>query len=329
MHADPPTVPPAERGAALLTVLLIVSIISIMAAALLDRVRIATRMAGNDAAIEQAQHYAMAAETLALTRLNVPTRTIGARLDVASVGRVILPIDGGTLTASARDAGNCFNLNTLVSELGPNRFVANPERVKQFTRLMQSIGIGGVQASSIAAATADWIDTDDVALPFGAEDEAYKQRTTPYRAANTLMADASELRAVAGVTPGIYAKLQRWICAFPDTKPSRLNINTLSADDAPLLALLLPETTGLARVRSLLGQRPREGFSDARDFWRLSGSAGIVADQAGTGQLGVASDWIGMEIAVRIGTIELEEHALIDVSHQPARLVSRRWGDAS
>ena len=50
-----------ERGAALLTVLLLVAVIAVLAATALERLRVSTRLAGNAAALDQARGLAFAA----------------------------------------------------------------------------------------------------------------------------------------------------------------------------------------------------------------------------------------------------------------------------
>ena len=66
-----------ERGAALLTVLLLVAVIAVMAAAGLEKLRLATRLGGNAVALEQARAYAQAAETLATTHITALLRQDG------------------------------------------------------------------------------------------------------------------------------------------------------------------------------------------------------------------------------------------------------------
>src|SRR3546814_5372505 len=66
--ADP--LPPArERGAALLTVLLLVAVMSVVTATLLERLTIATRLTGNAGALDQVRAYTLSAEALAAARI--------------------------------------------------------------------------------------------------------------------------------------------------------------------------------------------------------------------------------------------------------------------
>lgn len=320
-----------ERGAALLTVLLLVAIVAVLAATALEKLRLSTRLAGNAVAIDQARAYAYAAETLATSRVTTLLSRDPSRVTLAGgwSGRPFgLPIPGGAATARVTDGGNCFNLNSLVVAGDGGVYAASTPAMLQFARLMRLIGVPN--GEGIAAATADWIDSDSAELAGGAEDGAYGGRDPGYRTAGTLMADPSELRAVAGVTPETYATLRRWVCTLPEAKVSTINVNTLTPEQAPLLAMLLPDTLGIEGARALLLRRPFAGYPSATEFWKgLSLNGGITPDPAAIEQAGVTSTWFALNIDVRMGATELNETALIDATTLPARLVSRQWGDAT
>ncbi|MDB5673573.1 MAG: type secretory pathway protein, partial [Sphingomonas bacterium] len=58
-----------ERGAALLTVLLLVAVIAVLAGTALEKLRLSTKIGGNAVALDQARAYAGAAEILAVTKV--------------------------------------------------------------------------------------------------------------------------------------------------------------------------------------------------------------------------------------------------------------------
>lgn len=319
-----------ERGAALLTVLLLVAVVAVMAATALEKMRVATRLGGNAIALDQARAYAQAAETLAIVKVSDVLRRDASRVSLAggwSNRPFPLPIPGGTAVARVSDGGNCFNLNSLVTRDSDGKNVAYAPAMAQFVRLTRLIDVPG--GAGIAAAAADWIDSDDVALPGGAEDAAYAARDTPYRTAGTLMADPSELRAVAGVTPEAYERLRPWICTLPQAGRSVINVNTLTPEQAPLFAMLLPDTLGVAGARAVLLRRPAGGYDKAADVWNAPSLSGAMPDDQAKAQLDVTSRWFALRIDVAVGQTTLEEHALIDARALPARLVSRQWGAAS
>lgn len=318
-----------ERGAALLTVLLLVAIISVLAATALERLRLSTRLAGNSVAIEQARAYAHAAETLALTRIG---SLLGASRDRVSLAGgwsdrpFALPLPGGGVaTARVSDGGDCFNLNGLVAQVEPGAYTSSPPARAQFARLMRLTGVPAQVAEQIAAGASDWIDTDDQVQPQGAEDSAYLRGATPYRTAGGLMADPSELRAVAGVTPQIYAGLRRWICTLPVAEPARINVNTLLPEQGPLFAMLFPDTLSPDAASQLLLRRPPQGWGDPSQALAGAAAAGITPDSPQ--QLAVTSRWFALRIDVALGGTTVEERALVDANRLPATLVSRQWGE--
>ena len=324
--------PDRERGAALLTVLLLVAIVAVLAGTALERLRLTTRLASNALAGEQARGYARAAEALATSRITTMLGDAPDRVTLAGgwSGRPFgLPLPGGGVAvARVRDGGNCFNLNGLVGQAAPGVYVSTQSFMQrvQFVRLMRLIGVPTQAADHIAAATADWIDTDADQQGNGAEDPVYLARAVPYRTAGTLMADPSELRAVDGVTPDIYAKLRPWSCTLPKAEPATININTLTPEQAPLVAMLFPDNVSVSMAQSMILRRPPQGFRDASAFLNLAGNG---AAPGGGGGLGVKTTWFALGIDVTNGTARLQERALVDASRLPARLVTRQWGEES
>lgn len=323
-----------ERGAALLTVLMLVAVIAVMAGGALERLRLSTRLAGNALAGEQARGYAYAAEALALSKVTDQLGRDKTKVSLAGgwSGKPFgLPLaGGGYAVARITDGGNCFNVNGLVTNdpLAATGYRSNGTARLAFVRLMQSIDVPVQAAETIAASASDWIDTDQDQQQSGAEDAAYLGRETPYRTAGTLMSDPSELRAVNGMTPEIYAKLKPWVCALPSPAMSIINVNTVAPEQAPLIAMLLPTATVQA-VRQALLKRPPSGFSDTSLFWNLVSLGGGNADLGGKSQTGVTSTWFALAITVSMAGTELEEHALIDATRLPARLAARQWGEDS
>lgn len=319
-----------ETGAALLTVLLIVAVVSVVAANALEKMRLANRLGSNAIALEQARGYAMAAETLATTRIGALLARDGARVTLAggwSGTPFPLPVPGAIASASVVDGANCFNLNGLVTEQPVGVYVTRPESVAQFARLMRLAGVPSQQGGAIAAATADWIDSDGDVQREGAEDGRYAGEASGYRTGNTLMSDLSELRAVAGVTPAIYKQMSRWLCVQPRAGISRLNVNTLLPEQAPLLAMLFPDTLDVGRARQLLLDRPDQGFASTVEFFQRPALQGLAAGPEIAAQTAVTTQWFNLRVTVSLGNSVLNQQALIDARANPARIVSRGWED--
>lgn len=319
--------PDGETGAALLTVLILVGVVGAIAAGMFDRLQLATRLESNVAATEQARAFGLVGETLVTTRIDdliaaSPTRTT---LAGGWLGRTLpLPLPVGTAQARVTDGGNCFNLNSLVVGTAPDGLVSRVAGITQFEALLRVVGVAEAPARRIAAAAADWIDSDDEANPDGAEDAVYARAAKPYRTAGTLMAEASELRAVTGVTPELYARIRPWVCALPLAEMSPINVNTLLPTQAPLIAMLAADQSGLAGARALLARRPGTGWTTVEAFWD---DYGQQVEGAVLRQPQLRTSWFATELRVAVGDAELTQTALVDARLSPSRVVSRRWTD--
>lgn len=323
----------SERGAALLTVLLLVAVMAVVTATALERLTLATKLTGNAAALDQARAYSYAAEALAATKIGDLVQAQGNRTTLQGDwnGRPFtLPIPGGLGTATVTDGGNCFNVNSLVSGGGAegiSNFAVRPVAQQQFQALMELLGVEAGAAQLVAAAAVDWIDSDDIPQPNGAESDHYLQGAVPYRAANQLMADPSELRVLRGMTPAIYAKLRPWVCALPVAELSPINVNTLLPSQAPLFAMLLPGQLSIGQARELLARRPASGYESTQQFWSVPALGGLTPNGEVGAQTVMKTRWFVVESDIELAGAVAHETALYDASVQPARLVRRSWGD--
>ncbi|RJF92934.1 type II secretion system minor pseudopilin GspK [Sphingomonas cavernae] len=321
-----------EEGAALLSVLLLVAVMAVLAAAALEKLRLSTHLAANGAAMDQARAFSHAAETLALMRITDLVERDAAKTTLAggwNGQRTNLPIPGGIAEARVRDGGNCFNLNSVSRGQSATELAASPTGIGQFVALMEAIEIRPDVARRVAASLADWVDSDDVPGSDGAEDAYYQGLASPYLAANTRLYDVSELRAVAGVTPELYARLRPWVCALPNSELSPINVNTLLPEQAPLFAMLIPGQLNVQTARKMLAERPADGYGSLVDFWRRPALQALTPGQEVQSQTKLTTRWFALDITIELGSAELQETALIDGALKPARLVSRQWGDPS
>lgn len=319
---------PKERGAALLSVLLLVAVMAVIAAIMLDRLHLATRLAGNGQAMTQARLYATSAETLAMARIKAMVDSSQERtVDRGGLlGRdVPLPLARGTVVARVDDAGNCFNLNSLVEADAQGVLKLRLAGLNQLRALMVGLGISPAEGAIASDAIADWIDSDNAPSPNGAEDETYQGSTVPYRTAGRLIGDVSEIRAVRGMTPQFYERMRPWLCALPAAELSPVNVNTLRPDQALLLSMLAPTVIPVERARALLAARPALGWANGADA--LRGIAGGEDGGVPAGQLQVRSRWFLLTQTVTVDSAVIEEQALIDVGNNPPRVAFRSWGD--
>ena len=318
-------VPAKERGAALLSVLLLVAVMAAVAATALDRIGISTRLAANAAAVGQGRAWLESAEVLAATRIeDLLAADQRKTLPIGWMGlqRVIALPGGGTIRARVDDGSNCFNLNSLVMRLPDGTLIDRPQAVRQFRTLMAVLGIDEGEAARIAASASDYIDSDNAPQNLGVEDDG---GSIP---ANRMMADPSELRSVAGVTDRHYGLLRAWVCALPTAELSAINVNTLLPEQAPLIAMLMPGQPDASRARAALAQRPAAGFDNTGQFWQSPAFRGADTSLAGE-QVKLKTSFFSLTARVQTSDVEMRERALIDARFTPARVVRRSWADAS
>lgn len=326
-----PPVPQRERGAALLAVLLLVAVTGAIAAAALESLRLSRAVAANAAALDQARAHADGVEQLVLLTIDdaiarSPERTTLEGGWNGAVRR--MPMPGGAIAeARLRDGGNCFNVNSVVEGEPQGALIRRPSGVAEFMGLIMAVGAGEGDARRIAEAAADWVDSDTIPGPGGAEDEAYAGGQDPYRTANSLFAEPGELRAVAGMTPELYRRLSPWLCALPVSDLSPIDLNTLSPDQAPLLAMLAPGQLSLDKARAVLAARPAGGWGSQVEFWRLDAMRGLAVPLDIQLQPQLRTRWFALDVRVQLGESEYDESALVDARVRPSRVVSRRWGE--
>jgi general secretion pathway protein K len=324
------SVPRRERGAALLAVLLLVAVMGAIAASALEKLRYSTALATNGAALDQARAYAVGLETLLAVRVDdLLARSPGVTTLAGGWNRQRRKVEllgDGEAEGMIGDGGNCFNVNSVADGSDPLTLAPRPAGIDQFAALMVLLGLGEPEARRIAESAADWVDSDRAMHARGAEDSAYASAAPAYRPGNTLFAEVSELRAVAGVTPEIYARLRPFLCALPMAELSPINVNTLLPDQAPLLAMLSPGRISLNSARAAIAQRPAGGWESKGAFWSSRALSGATPPLDASDQIQLSTRWFSLELRIRFGGAELIETALIDARLRPSRVAVRRWG---
>lgn len=263
---------PNERGAALVTALLIVAVMAATSIVLIESLRHSMRLSSNLADREQARLYALGAEELAAATIR-SLRAGGLErypaLDQQVRRPVVFPIDGGTIEARLSDGANCFNLNSLVEPGEDNSTVASSAQLELYRALLVELGLTDGEAESLSIATADWIDSDDRAGFGGAEDPYYVGLRPGYRTPGQFMADVSELHLLRGYTPALIEALQPLVCTRWTYEPSPLNINTLDTQHLPLLATYLGPQFDTLDAAQILSERPAGGFDTVEEMFAL------------------------------------------------------------
>lgn len=322
----PRPAPAAQRGVALLTVLLLVAVMTVLVMGMLDDIRFGVRRAGNAQAMAQAQRYAQGIEEVAKAQIRRLDRLGNGRTTLAGDWNgkpMAFPIEHGAIQARLSDAGNCFNLNSVV-EGAPELWQRRELGVGQYLALLDALGIEGRRAQALADALVDWIDSDQARSPLGAEDAAYAVRRPAYRTGGALLAEVSELRAIDGYDAATYARVRPYLCALPEDALSPVNPNTLDEDDAPLLAMLTLGAVDAAAARRLIAARPGAGWNALSAFWSLPALADTDLPPEVRTQPVLRTRYFALEARIEHDGAQLMLSALLRNDAGRPRLVARR-----
>ena len=227
-----------QRGIALITVLLIIALITIIAAEMAVRLQMQIKRVSNIGNNQQAYWYAVGGESLAKLVLDEAYKEDNGRLHLQqpwAVEEMTYPLEGGAvITGSIKDLSSCFNINAVTrvtatiqnqqqelteeeianqedersaAELEEreqntgnttNREALDPDPEQQFKALLELAGIDSYDAETIRDSVADWLDEDSNTRGYGAEDYMYEAKVSPYLPANSWFVDRSELRLIQG-----------------------------------------------------------------------------------------------------------------------------------
>jgi general secretion pathway protein K len=314
-----------DRGAALVTVLTTLALMSTLAIVVVDAANMSLRRTANLVRMEQTRWYLMGAEAFATARLgDLRRRAETTRIDSEEWhGRpFVFALDDGVMEVTVVDGANCFNLNSVVqANAGSGAYSLNTQGMFQLARLLDLTGARGAQVG-LAAALADWIDSDVSVTAGGAEDASYGL-DGGYTTANTLIGDVSELRNVRGFDAATIQRIAPYICVRASSAPNLVNPNTLTPDQAPLLAMLIPGLS-IDTARQIIRDRPRGGWEDVDTFLRHPRINSEDINDATRAQFSMQSRYYVLYVSVQRDGASESGMALIDSAGGGDGVVVRR-----
>ncbi|MET0115998.1 MAG: type II secretion system minor pseudopilin GspK [Sedimenticola sp.] len=302
-----------SRGAALVTVLLIVTLATVATVGMTSRQRVDIHRTENLLLADQAYLYGQAIESWAVGILNEDR--LSSKQDSLSeswaVGRLEEEVENGTVRGQITDLQARFNLNNLVSDGKLSNF-----EVQRFKRLLVALDLD----PGLSDAIIDWLDADLlVRYPNGAEDEYYSLQQPPYRAANRPFSHISELRLVKGVTDEIFKRMEPFVSTLPIRLP--INVNAAPAE----VLMMLAEDMSRSNAEAILSSREQSPFENLDDLLKHNALAGLAVTKEG---LAVSSTFFLLQGHSRFGKAKVTLSSVISrpVSAVP-RVIQRFRGD--
>ncbi len=352
------TVTNKQEGAVLIIVMAIVAVTVVIATQLIELNHFSQRKTQLTLAREQAYQLILGGEELAKTSL-----AQGFALDNSDKVHLSqpwattpfeYPVDGGYIKAKVYDATSCFNLNSLLIRARPsanqnnnqqnnnqqnnNRFNSDNNNSSEnskktpgqliLTDLINTLVTDtDVSAEALTVAIIDWIDPDDEPNGIdGAEDSEYSSFDEPYRTANSLMADISELRIIKGFDAKIFERMKRYVCVLPEATIDKINVNTIPKEHPELLQALLGNVS-TEQASEILSNRPEDGYQEDT-FWQQVESEQQVAT-ARRQNVSFTSDYFLIQLEASMHGAVMRMGSLLKRGNngQPFTVVARYFGD--
>ncbi|WP_313081116.1 type II secretion system minor pseudopilin GspK [Atlantibacter sp.] len=277
-----------QRGVALLVVLILLVLMSVMAA------RISQQFTGNLQRIQ----YQLSQQKLRWAILSADRQIRSAlEKDMADPQKagafkqlwdepLETDVDGVVVKSNVVDGQNCFNVNSLLPSPAaatatpaavtstqpdsgdPNAGLSEEEQRKKMVEyLLNSTGINPMTAETLYKQLNDYLgvensDPNALATDFT---QAYASQKPPRVPAHQMMVSISEIKLLPDFPVGYYPRVAQLFCALPTTKTA-VNVNTLERDQAPLLSAMFFGSLTAEDVMRLIDQRPETGWETVDSF---------------------------------------------------------------
>ncbi len=251
-----------ETGAALVTVLLAVTLLTVAVVEFTYSVQVDHHLTHNGLKVLQATYLARSGVNLAMLVLKNDTQNSAIDSLSGDWARALppLPAGEGVVLVRMSDEQGKLNLNALRNTSG----TINGRWREVAERLFELRGLD----PGLLDPLLDWLDGDDFPEPRGAERNHYLSLTPPYVPRNDFFLTLGELGRIEGLAPVLRARLDEVVTVLP-SNTTKVNVNT--APGEVLVALfpsLAPET--LERFLRSREETPVRGPSDIRERLGLS-----------------------------------------------------------
>ncbi len=254
----------AQRGVALLLVLLIIAVVASIQIETQYLTRIDAKIATNVALDTRFYYLAKSGVEAARSLLTEDARD--NEYDAPSetwAAPIAYPVDEALVSLSIVDEERKFPLNSLVKKTTPPpsgqptgqatqpEYEVDATLYDAFTRLLEAVEA----PPEVAPALVDWLDPDDDPYgPDGAEITFYERLKPPYKTKNRPLSTLDELRMVRGIDAKVFRALSDLVT--PYSSDAKVNVNTAPRE---VLTVLLPEADAAA-LDELIQQRSDQPF---------------------------------------------------------------------
>ncbi|WP_070968240.1 type II secretion system minor pseudopilin GspK [Vibrio sonorensis] len=320
-----------QNGVALIVILLLIAVMAAIAATMSERLFSQFRRSTNQLDYQQAYWYSVGVESLAKVAIEQSYRdsdTVNMSQPWA-LEEQTYPLDHGTIRGAISDKQSCLNLNVFHGIEPPSNSNQQPYPLAVFQALMEELEVENYAAEIISQSVWEFVDSNTtVNTVSGVEDSYYESLSPAYVAANTMLADSSELRAVQEVSGEIMSVIDPYICALP-TLDWRMNVNTLDEDRAELLSAMFYPDLSSSDAKSILENRPYDGWDSVDSFLAEAALSQITNEnkQKVKPYLSVDSRYFELDIEVLVNDARVRVRSLLHSDNREnASVIRRRFG---
>ncbi len=302
-----------QTGVALLTVLLILTLMTSLVVYLIEDEYLAVRRISNHRDYEQLYQMMVGNEQWAVKVLERDLKT-NKTDHLNEVWNNLLPetkVNDGSMQAIVVDMQGKFNLNNLKKK--------NDAWYAVFQSLLRVLELD----ESLADAVVDWIDEDqNVSGARSAEDPEYLLKNPSYRSANRMLGSVGELIWVEGFDEKSITLLAPYVSALPASE-MKININTAAN---PVLRALTKEILSESAAEVLVAGRGETGYENIDDFLVMTELAGRAQEVAPL--VTVSSLFFEVQGRARYGRLTGAIYSVLakDLTTQQVKVVQRRRG---
>ncbi|MCM7639987.1 general secretion pathway protein GspK [Enterobacter roggenkampii] len=262
-----------QRGVALLVVLILLVMMSALAAKISQQFCRNLQKTHYQVSQQQLRWAMQAQEKVVKDRLQNDASGESKPLDPEGDWHLPLETQGEdyTVVSQVDDAQDCFNVNNLLAvdkvaqDQNASTVPEKPRKEKIVEQILTDGGISQTAAEEIYQQLVDYLDGDATTVKEGAEMDAWSGVVPARQPANQMMRTLAEIKLLPAFPAAAYPKVSKLLCALPDSA-SKVDVNTLTPEQAPLLAALFPGKLTADDAVRLIESRPETGWESMDVF---------------------------------------------------------------
>jgi general secretion pathway protein K len=263
-----------QRGVALLVVLILLVMMSVLAARISQQFCRSIQKTRYQAS-QQQLYWAMQAQGEAIANV-LKDAVSGEDKPLDPKGSWVEPVEtrgeNYSVESTLHDAQDCFNVNNLQAAEIPAEGTADApsEKVKApqqqiVEALLVKAGLSTLNAEEVYGQLVDYVDADDMTASGSQEADAWTGMHPARLPANQMMRSISEIKLLPAFPENAYASVSTMFCALPDAA-ALVDVNTLQPEKAALLSALFLGTLTEDDAIRLIDSRPEAGWESQKAF---------------------------------------------------------------